>query len=73
MRIAEFNVPCEVIREFALEMTNRTLTNEITGITEDGELEIVVRYEKEEAKEVDKLEEILERLNEDMEEEEEED
>lgn len=73
MRIAEFNVPCEVIGEFAQEMTNRSLTNEITGITEDGELEITVRYEKEEAKEVDKLEEILERLNEDMEEEEEED
>ena len=73
MRIAEFNVPSEVIGEFALEMTKRSLTNEITGITEEGELEIVVRYEKEEAKEVDKLEEILERLNEDTEEEEEED
>ncbi len=62
MRKVEFNVPTEVIAEFAEELTNREINNSITGTTEDDEIIIEVEYEKTESDAVDELEQILEKL-----------
>ena len=69
MRNAEFNVHPQVIIEFVEELTNRNLSNSIVGITQEGEISIEVEYEKSENKEVDELEEILEKLSAELEEE----
>jgi len=62
MRKVEFNVPTEVITEFAEELTNRDISNSIIGTTEDDEIIIEVSYEKTESEAVDELEEILDKL-----------
>ncbi|MDP2385644.1 MAG: hypothetical protein Q8M29_04685 [Bacteroidota bacterium] len=72
MRKAEFEVPSEVMAEFADEMVNRDLDNKVIGTNEDSEILVEVIYEKEESKSVDELEKILDNLREQMEEEEEE-
>ncbi|MBA3971234.1 MAG: hypothetical protein H0X46_03680 [Bacteroidetes bacterium] len=72
MRKAEFEVPSEVMAEFADEMVNRDLDNKVTGTNEDNEILVEVIYEKEESKSVDELEKILDNLREQMEEEDEE-
>ena len=63
MRNVEFNVHQDVIVEFVEELTNRNLNNTLAGITEVGEIVIEVEYDKTESKEVDELEEILEKLS----------
>ena len=73
MRKAEFNVHPEIIAEFVEELTNRELSNSLTGVTEEGEITIEVEYLKTEDAEVDELESILEKLSSQIEEEEEED
>jgi capsular polysaccharide biosynthesis protein len=72
MRKAEFEVPSEVMAEFADELASRNLTNTVTGTNEEGEVIVEVQYERDEAKEVDQLEEILEKLRYEIEEEEQE-
>lgn len=72
MRNAEFNVHPDVIVEFVEELTSRNLSNSLTGTTEDGEIIIEVEYDKTESNEVDELEEILEKLSNQMEDEQEE-
>ena len=72
MRKVEFNVPTEVITEFAEELTNRDVSNSIIGTTEDDEIIIEVEYEKSESDAVDELEAILEKLCAEIENEEEE-
>lgn len=72
MRTIEFTVPTEVITEFVEEITKRNLSNSLTGTTEDGELIIVVEYDKAENNEVDELEEILGNLSDSIEDDEEE-
>ena len=72
MRKVEFNVPTEVITEFAEELTNRDVSNSIIGTTEDDEIIIEVEYEKSESEAVDELEAILEKLSAQIEDEEEE-
>jgi len=62
MRKVEFNVPTEVITEFAEELTNRDVSNSIIGTTEDDEIIIEVEYDKNESDAVDELEEILDKL-----------
>jgi len=62
MRKAEFRVPPTVILEFSDDMTSRNLTNEITGTTENGEVIVEVKYDREESKEVDALESTLDDL-----------
>ena len=68
MRKAEFKVPQDVVVEFCQELTDHSLTNEITGTTENDEIIIEVGYDKEETKEVDELETHLESLCEELEE-----
>lgn len=72
MRKAEFEVPSEVMAEFASEMAERSLDNTVTGTNEDGDILVEVLYEKEETKIVDELEQILDGLREQIEEDEEE-
>lgn len=62
MRKVEFYVPAEVMAAFADELTERNLSNEITGRTEDGEVVIEVSYARDEADQVDELEDALEKL-----------
>ena len=64
MRKIEFEVPQDVIVDFAEELTNRNLTNTITGTSEDDKVIIEVNYEKEESDLVDELEEIFDDLTE---------
>jgi hypothetical protein len=73
MRKAEFAVPSEVMAEFAGEMAERELDNKVVGADEDGDILVEVLYEKEETSIVDELEEILDKLREQVEEDEEED
>jgi hypothetical protein len=72
MRTATFEVPTEVIGEFAQKLVESTLNNSVTATTEDNDIVIEVYYEKHETKEVDGLEEHLADLIETMEEDEEE-
>ncbi|MCG3165002.1 MAG: hypothetical protein POELPBGB_00762 [Bacteroidia bacterium] len=67
MRKAEFNVPSEVMVAFAEELVNSNLNNTITGVCDD-EITIEVEYDKEESREVDKLEEILDSFRDEEEE-----
>lgn len=73
MRKAEFNVPSEVMAEFAQELANKNLSNTVTGTTEESEIIVEVEYDREQSDEVDELEEILEKFREQLEEENEED
>jgi hypothetical protein len=73
MRKAEFEVPSEVMAEFAEEMASRDLDNKVIGTNEDNEIVVEVNYEREESKSVDELEKILDNLREQIEEDEEED
>jgi hypothetical protein len=70
MRKAEFEVPSEVMAEFAGELAERGLDNTVTGKSEDGEILVEVIYEKEESDSVDELEAFLDELREQIEEEE---
>ncbi len=69
MRKAEFNVPSEVMAEFAGEMANRNLSNTVAGTNEDGEIIVEVEYDRDETDDVDELEEILAKFREGLEEE----
>ena len=70
MRKVEFNVHPDIIVEFAEELTNRELSNSVIGVTEDDEIIIEVEYSKTESEQVDELEGILEKLSEQIEDEE---
>lgn len=72
MRKAQFDVPSEVMAEFADEMANLNLSNTVAGTNEDGEIIVEVEYDRDESEVVDELETILEKLREELEEESEE-
>ncbi len=72
MRKAEFEVPSEVMAEFADAMASRNLNNTVSGTTENGEIIVEVQYERDDSDEVDELEKILDKLCENLEEESEE-
>ena len=73
IRTKEFQVPSDFIEEFAEALAENELTNEINGVTEDGEILIEVSYEKEERAAVFALTELLDDYYDDVEESEEED
>lgn len=62
MRIAEFYVPEQAMRDFACELGESELENTIDGVTQDDEIIVKVYYEPDETKAVDELENYLERL-----------
>lgn len=72
MRKVQFCVPSPLVVEFCEEILNSNLNNSITGITEEDEIIIEVEYGKDESKVVDKLEELLDTLCEQLDDEEEE-
>jgi hypothetical protein len=59
MRTREFEVPTEVIAEFAEALDQHSLTNEINGVNDDGEILIEVSYEKNERESILELMELL--------------
>lgn len=67
MRKAEFEVPAEVFGDFAEKLTELELDNRVLGRNEDNEIEIEVSYSKTEAGLIDKLEDFLEELIENLE------
>lgn len=70
MRKAEFKVPQDIVVEFCQELTDHSLTNEVTGTTDENEIIVEVSYDKEKSKEVDELETHLANLCEELEDEE---
>lgn len=73
MRSKEFEVPTDFINEFAEALAEHELTNEINGVTEDGDILIEISYEKNERASVFALTELLDDYYENEEESEEED
>jgi hypothetical protein len=71
IRTKEFEVPSDFIEEFAEALAENELTNEINGVTEDGEILIEVSYEKDERAAVFALTELLDDYYDDEEEEDE--
>lgn len=67
-RIAVFEVPTEVIGQFIEKLTELDLENSIVGKTGNEDIEINVRYEKNQYQQVDELETLLATLIEEMEE-----
>lgn len=59
MRTKEFEVPTDFITEFAEALAEHELTNEINGVTEDGDIIIEVSYEKPDRANVFALTELL--------------
>ena len=59
MRTKEFEVPTDFITEFAEALAEHELTNEINGVTEEGDILIEVSYEKNERANVFALSELL--------------
>ncbi|MBS1634314.1 MAG: hypothetical protein JST26_00230 [Bacteroidetes bacterium] len=73
MKTKEFEVPSDLITEFAGALADHNLTNEINGVNEDGEILIEVSYNKNERAAVFELTELLDDYYEESEESEEED
>lgn len=73
MRKTEFEVPTEVFGDFTEKLSATGLDNRVLGKNEDGEIEIVVYYEKADNDLIDQLEDYLEELKEELEESEDED
>lgn len=71
-RKVEFEVPAEVFGDFTEKLVETGLTNQVLGRNEEGEIEIEVYYEKDDAGLIDELEDHLDGLVENMESEEEE-
>lgn len=59
MRTKEFEVPTDFITEFAEALAEHELTNEINGVTEEGDIIIEVSYEKPDRANVFALTELL--------------
>ena len=59
MKTREFNVPANIMIEFAEALAENELTNEITGTTEDNEVVIEVQYEKSERQAIFELMEMV--------------
>jgi hypothetical protein len=59
MRTRTFEVPTDVISEFAEALAEHELTNEINGVSKDGEILIEVTYETNERESILELMELL--------------
>lgn len=72
MRTKEFEVPVEVIKDFAELIEEHELSNEILGLNEDGDLRIEISYEKDDREALMNLMELIDDFYEEETEEEEE-
>jgi len=68
MRTRNFEVPADLITEFAQIMEDHELDNVIEGVTEDGEIEISVDYEPAQKKIIEQIHEIIDRYHDENEE-----
>lgn len=71
MRKTTLKVPPQAMAEFAERLLDTGFENEIVGVSRHDEIEVEVRYEKDEADLLEILEEYLEELINDLEDEEE--
>ena len=62
MRYATFEVPSDVITDFAQEMQDREIQAVLVGVNEDDELILKVGYDRDQSDKIDELEEKLEEL-----------
>ena len=62
MRKIEFEVPQRIMADFAGEISEKNLTNTITGTTGDQKVIIEIEFDKEESEMVDELEEIFDKM-----------
>lgn len=72
MRTRNFELPADLITEFAKLMEKHELDNVIEGVTEDGEIQISVDYEADEKKIIERIHDMIDRYHDDEEEEEDE-
>jgi len=69
MRERNFEVPVDLMAEFAAIMEEHELDNVIEGVTGDGDIEIRVDYEPEQKAIINKIHDMVDKYNEDREEE----
>ena len=62
MRYATFEVPSDVITDFAQEMQDREIQAVLVGVNENDELILKVGYDRDQSDKIDELEEKLEEL-----------
>ena len=71
MRRKEFEVPTDCIEEFSAILGEHELNNSILGTTEDGDIHVMVEYDKEDRNTVFILDEMIFDYNEEKDEEDE--
>jgi hypothetical protein len=59
MKTKELNVPAEIMTDFANLIADHEIDNEIMGATDEGEIIIEVRYEKEDRQGIFELMEMI--------------
>lgn len=72
MRSRTFEVPLDVMGEFAQIVDDHELTNELNGVAENGDIIVNVDYEAAEKDVIDELHELVDQHNDDREEDDEE-
>lgn len=73
MRSRTFDVPLEVMGDFAQMVDDNELANEIDGVADNGDIIVTVDYEPYEKKIIENIHELIDRYNDTREEENEED
>ena len=71
MRSRTFEVPIDIMGEFARILDDRELTNEINGVLDNGDIIVNIDYEPDEKDAIDELHELVDQHNDEREEEDE--
>jgi len=72
MRERIFEVPVDLMTEFAEILDTQGMDNVIEGVTEDGDIEVRVDYEPEQKQAINKIHDMIDEYNENREDEDEE-
>ncbi len=72
MRSRTFDVPLDVMEDFAQMVDDNELANEIDGVADNGDIIVTVDYEPYEKKIIENIHELIDRYNDTREEDEEE-
>jgi hypothetical protein len=70
MRSRTFDVPLDVMGDFAQMVDDNALANEIDGVADNGDIIVTVDYEPYEKKIIESIHELIDRYNDTREEEE---
>ena len=70
MKVRKFEVPVDLVEDFARVIGENELDNEIEGLSDDGDIIIAVHYEKNERSIVHELHDLVDDYNESEEDEE---